>query len=214
MRLATLHARFLQHCTVEKRLRPMTIKSYRSDFGLFLQFLRRRRSKTLGPKGRGQGEGPGLRHFTPAVIRDYQAHMATRRWSVNTVRRRLVELNRFAGWLVERRYLQRSPMIGISVPRRERRLPRVLDWSQVEQIVADEPKLRDRAILALLAYGGLRRGEVMAADVGDYSHEAPSLLVHGKGNKDRVVPLHAVAQAALDADLPPAAASLPSSPCS
>jgi site-specific recombinase XerD len=39
-------------------------------------------------------------------------------------------------------------------------------------------------------------------------------MVHGKGNKDRVVPLHAVAQAALDADLPPAAASLPSSPCS
>jgi len=105
--------------------------------------------------------------------------MAIRRWSVNTVRRRLVELNRFAGWLVERRYLQRSPMIGISVPRRERRLPRVLDWSQVEQIVAGERKPRDRAILALLAYGGLRRGEVMAADVGDYSREAPSLMVHG-----------------------------------
>ena len=39
MTLATLHARFLQHCAVEKRLRPMTIKSYRSDFGLFLAFL-------------------------------------------------------------------------------------------------------------------------------------------------------------------------------
>jgi site-specific recombinase XerD len=127
--------------------------------------------------------------------------MATRRWSINTVRRRLVELNRFAGWLVERRYLQRSPMIGISVPRRERRLPRVLDWGQVEQIVAGERKPRDRAILALLAYGGLRRGEVMAADVGDYSREAPSLMVHGKGNKDRVVPLHPIAQAALDAYL-------------
>jgi site-specific recombinase XerD len=124
--------------------------------------------------------------------------MATRRWSINTVRRRLVELNRFAGWLVERRYLQRSPMIGISVPRRERRLPRVLDWSQVEQIVAGERKPRDRAILALLAYGGLRRGEVLAADVGDYSRGAPSLLVHGKGNKDRVVPLHAAVQTALD----------------
>ena len=54
MTLATLHARFLQHCAVEKRLRPMTIKSYRSDFGLFLQFLRRR-SRTLSPPGRGQG---------------------------------------------------------------------------------------------------------------------------------------------------------------
>ena len=119
--------------------------------------------------------------------------MATKTWSINTVRRRLVELNRFAGWLVERRHLQRSPMIGVSVPRRERRLPRVLDWSQVEQIVAGEPKPRDRAILALLAYGGLRRGEVMAADVGDYSREAPGLMVHGKGNKDRVVPLHPTA---------------------
>lgn len=94
MTLATLHARFLQHCVVEKRLRPMTIKSDRSDFGLFVGFLRRRRRRS-----------PTLRSFTTAVIRDYQAHMATRRWSINTVRRRLVELNRFAGWLVERRYL-------------------------------------------------------------------------------------------------------------
>src|SRR5262245_8705422 len=115
MTLVTLHARFLQHCAVEKRLRPMTIKSYRSDFRLFLQFLHRRRSKTLGPKGRGLVEGPNLRSFTPAVIRDYQAHMASRRWSINTVRRRLVELNRFAGWLVARRYLHRSPMVAISV---------------------------------------------------------------------------------------------------
>ncbi len=57
MTLAALHARFLQHCAVEKRLRPMTIKSYRSDFGLFLEFLHRRRSHTLSPRGRGQGEG-------------------------------------------------------------------------------------------------------------------------------------------------------------
>ncbi|HKC08089.1 MAG TPA: hypothetical protein VKJ67_14555, partial [Methylomirabilota bacterium] len=101
MTLAALHARFLQHCAVEKRLRPMTIKSYRSDFGLFLAFARRR-SRTLSPQGRGQGEGlaVGLRTFTTTLIRDYQAHMATRRWSINTVRRRLVELNRFAGWLV------------------------------------------------------------------------------------------------------------------
>ncbi len=196
MTLGALHQRFLQHCAVEKRLRPMTIASYRSDFGLFLEFLRHR------ARGRRtRADTPGLRSFTTALIRDYQEHMAGRRWSINTVRRRLVELNRFAGWLVERRYLQRSPMIGVSIPRRERRLPRVLDWSQVEQIVAGERKPRDRAILALLAYDGLRRGEVMAADVGDYSREAPSLMVHGKGNKDRVVPLHPTAQAALDAYL-------------
>ena len=57
MTLGALHQRFLQHCAVEKRLRPMTIASYRSDFGLFLEFTRRRRSRTLSPPGRGQGEG-------------------------------------------------------------------------------------------------------------------------------------------------------------
>jgi len=78
MTLAALLARFLQHCAVEKRLRPMTIKSYRSDFGLFLGFLRRRRSRaTLSPSGRRRGEGPGLRTFTTTLIRDYQAHMAS-----------------------------------------------------------------------------------------------------------------------------------------
>ena len=41
----------------------------------------------------------------------------------------------------------------------------------------------------------------MAADVADYSREAPSLMVHGKGNKDRVVPLHPTAQTALGAYL-------------
>ena len=94
-----------------------------------------------GPRARR----PPFRSFTTALIRDYQAHMATRRWSNNTVRRRLVELNGFAGWLVERRYLQRSPMLGISVPRREHRLPGHSNSSHVEQIVAGDRKPLDRA---------------------------------------------------------------------
>jgi hypothetical protein len=65
--------------------------------------------------------------------------MATRSWSVNTVRRRLVELNRFAGWLVRdadhgaaleiAALGARSSRSWPTVPRRERRLPRVLDWA-------------------------------------------------------------------------------------
>ena len=63
MRLGALHQRFLQHCAVEKRLRPHTIAAYRSDFIQFLVFLRRRRSRTLSPRGRGQGEGSVLLPF-------------------------------------------------------------------------------------------------------------------------------------------------------
>jgi len=55
MRLSALHQRFLQHCAVEKRLRPHTIAAYRSDFIQFLAFLRRRRSRTLSPSGERAG---------------------------------------------------------------------------------------------------------------------------------------------------------------
>lgn len=68
----------------------MTIKSYRSDFGLFLDFLRRRASRGRRNRLGRRPSAPGLRAFTTALIRDYQEHMATRNWSTNTVRRRLV----------------------------------------------------------------------------------------------------------------------------
>ena len=190
MTLSSLHREFLRHCEVEKRLAPQTITAYRSDFAQFLGYLLDGRE---GPSRRDS-----LRTFTTARLRDYQRHMATQRWRTNTLRRRLVELGCFAAWLVDRGYLKRNPARALSVPKRERHLPRVLEWSQAEAAVASEPNLRDRAILALLAFAGLRRGEVIAASTGDYSRESRSLRVRGKGSKDRVVPLHAVAIRALE----------------
>jgi site-specific recombinase XerD len=190
MTLSSLHQEFLRHCEIEKRLAGQTITAYRSDFAQFLAYL-------LGGR-RGPARQDTLRAFTAAGLRDYQRHMTTRGWRTNTLRRRLVELGCFGAWLVDRGCLQRNPVRALSVPKRERHLPRVLEWHQVEAAVAGEPNSRDRAILALLAFAGLRRGEVMATSVGDYSRESRSLRVRGKGSKDRVVPLHVVAICALD----------------
>ena len=192
MTLSSLHREFLRHCEVEKRLAPQTITAYRSDFAQFLGYL------LVGRPGPVRRDN--LRAFTTAGLRDYQRHMATQRWRTNTLRRRLVELGCFGAWLVDRRYLTRNPVRALSVPKRERHLPRVLEWHQAEAAVCGEPDPRDRAILALLAFAGLRRGEVIAASSGDYSRESRSLRVRGKGNKDRVVPLH-VAIESVDAYL-------------
>ena len=190
MTLSNLHREFLRHCEVEKRLAAQTITAYRSDFAQFLVYL------LDGRPGRARQDR--LTAFTTAGLRDYQRHMALQSWRTNTVRRRLVELGRFGSWLVERGYLRHNPARALAMPKRERHLPRVLEWQQVEAAVAGEPHPRDRAILALLAFAGLRRGEVIAASAGDYSRVSRSLRVRGKGNKDRVVPLHAVAIGALE----------------
>ncbi len=63
-----------------------------------------------------------------------------------------------------------SRRVGIK-SRRKARLPRVPRWETVQRLLTESSNLRERAIVALMAYGGLRRSEVVALDVGDYAPE-------------------------------------------
>ncbi len=194
MTLSGLHLKFLQYCEVERRLALQTIVAYRSDFVQFLEFLRE--------GGRwGLVSQDTLGAFSAATIRDYQYYMAAHGWSTATIRRRLVELNSFGSWLVKRGFLPANPMAEVEVPRRPRRLPRALVWADVERAIAGERGVRDRAVLTVLAYAGLRRGEVVSLDVRDFSREAATLRVRGKGSKERVVGLPRPAWEALEAYL-------------
>jgi len=178
MTLTGLHQQFLLHCEVERQLARQTIVSYRSDFEQFKESLREH-----GRFGLARQDTVGT--FTVEAVRDYQYDMVARGWSRATCRRRLIQLNRFGKWLVKRRHLKENPLAEIETPRREKRLPKVLPWSVAEEVVAGESRPRNRAMLAVLVYGGLRRGEVVRLNV----------------NKERVVGLPRQAVEALDAYL-------------
>jgi integrase len=68
--------------------------------------------------------------------------------------------------MVRRDKLVRNPVDRLTRPRRKARVPAVPAWDTVK-VLLHQCSLRERAILALMAYGGLRRGEVAALDVGD-----------------------------------------------
>ena len=111
-------------------------------------------------------------------------------------------MNRVGTWLVKRDHLKKNPLAEIEVPRREKRLPKVLPWSVAEQVVAGESRARNRAILAVLVYAGLRRGEVARLNVGSLQREGDvALRVRGNGNKERVVGLPNQAVTAIEAYL-------------
>ena len=177
MTLTGLHQRFLLYCEVERQLSPQTIVSYRSDFEQFKASLREH--------GRlGLARQDTVATFSVEAVRDYQYDMVARRWSRATCRRRLIQLNRFGTWLVKRDHLKANPLAEIEIPRREKRLPKVLPWSVAEEVVAGESRPRNRAILALLVYAALRRGEVARLDVDSLLREGDvALRVRGKGNK-------------------------------
>src|SRR5262245_19893572 len=195
MTLTGLHQKFLLYCEVERQLSPQTIVSYRSDFEQFKESLREH--------GRlGLARQDTVATFSVDAVRDYQYDMVARRWSRATCRRRLIQLNRSGTWLVKRGHLRANPLAEIEVPRREKRLPKVLPWSVAEEAVAGETRVRNRAILAVLVYAGLRRGEVGRLNVGSWQREGdPALRGWGKGNKERVVLLTSQAVMAIEAYL-------------
>ena len=81
-----------------------------------------------------------------------------------------------------------QPRSGLRL-REPRRLPRALDHDEVLALFQDLKSWRDRAMAGLMLYCGLRAGEVLALGVGDVDIGARWLLVHGKGSKERRVPL-------------------------
>jgi site-specific recombinase XerD len=195
MTLTGLHQKFLRYCEVERQLAQQTIVGYRSDFAQFMESMRQH--------GRfGLARQDTLATFSVEAVRDYQYDMVARGWSRATCRRRIIQLNRFGKWLVKRGHLKANPLDDIEIPRREKTLPKVLAWAVAEQAVIGESRVRNRAMLAVLVYSGLRRGEVVRLNVSSLQREGDiALRARGKGNKERVVGRPSQAVEAIDAYL-------------
>ena len=185
MRLSALFEEFCHFLRVEKGATPATIATYRWCFGDFLAFVMKQVGGTVL-----------LAHFTEETCRSYQYDLAGRELKSGTIRVRLATLGSFGKWMVRRDKLVRNPVDRLTRPRRKARVPAVPTWDTVKMLLR-LCGLRERAILALMALGGLRRGEVAALDVGDVAHDFGLRRVMGKGGHEVPVALPARARAIL-----------------
>jgi integrase/recombinase XerC len=183
MRLSALFAEFCQYLRVEKEAAPRSIETYRWCFGDFESFAMQDVGGTVL-----------VTHFTADRCRDYLYALSARGLQTNSIRVRLATLGSFGKWAVRREKLDKNPLDLITRPRRKARLPRVPRWETVQRLLAESCDQRERAIVALMAYGGLRRSEVVALDVDDYAPEFGLRRVRGKGGHEAAVPLPEVAK--------------------
>ncbi|MEO6225848.1 MAG: tyrosine recombinase [Sphingomicrobium sp.] len=125
-----------------------------------------------------------------------------------TVARRSAALRRFFGFLVDDGLRPDDPSEALPRPRFERPLPRILDEHEVQRMfeaaeargASDEPgALRNLALLELLYGSGLRASELVGLPRGSVRPGQPFLMVRGKGDKERLVPISTRAQAAVAA---------------
>jgi integrase/recombinase XerC/integrase/recombinase XerD len=139
-------------------------------------------------------------------LRVFAGVLSERGASKATVARKLASIRSFYRHLVDRGEIEASPADLVASPKRDQYLPRVMKEDEVaallDSIPASTPlELRDRAIFELAYASGLRAEELTAIDTGDADFDAEELRVHGKGGRERVVPVGERAWRALDAYL-------------
>jgi site-specific recombinase XerD len=110
---------------------------------------------------------------------------------VASVRRKVSTIRSFYRWLRTEDILNADPFFGVTGPKPPRRLPDILQPSDIDRLIAavdgSEPgDLRDRALLELLYAAGLRVSEAVSLDVPELDLRDRTVRVRGKGKKDRV----------------------------
>ena len=140
-----------------------------------------------------------------SVLRRYQATLAASSLAKSSMARSLACLRTFFAFLERRRVIDSNPAANLRGPRKERRLPGVLDEKDVEKLLEaagarDFAGLRNRALLEVLYAGGLRVSEAVGLDVGDATLDAGLVRVReGKGAKERLSPIGRPASRAIEA---------------
>jgi integrase/recombinase XerC len=180
---------FVGHLRDERGLSLHTVAAYRRDLTQFLQFA-----------GRAGVTDPS--QVEPLLLRRFLALQRTRGLAAASIARKAAALRTGFRFLARRGLVPDDPAAGLGVPRGPKRLPVVLKPRQVERLLAgpepvDPVGLRDRAILELLYATGIRVGELCGLRLGDVDLAADTVLVLGKGAKQRLVPFGEPARAAL-----------------
>jgi integrase/recombinase XerC/integrase/recombinase XerD len=148
----------------------------------------------------GRGLQPAdLRHRD---VRNYAASLSREGAAAATVARKLAAVRGLYDFLVRTERVGQNPADLVPSPKREKKLPRVLNGEQMrsllERIPARTPlELRDRAMLELAYSCGLRCEEIVSLEVGSMDFETEQLRVLGKGSKERLLPVGEPAQRAL-----------------
>lgn len=180
---------YLDRLTLERRLSPNTVTSYRSDLESFFAFV----------------EAAGVSGFDSVdrrLVRRYVADLSAREYASRTIARKASAVRAFYSDAVRRSIVEINPAEGISVPRAPQSLPRVIPSATLatalNQLDDDDPvTLRDRAILELLYGCGLRVAELSRLTVQQVADRS-FLRIDGKGGKQRDLPVGAPARKALD----------------
>ncbi len=179
---------FLEILATERGFSPHSLTSYQSDSVAFIASL----------------EFPTFDHIHMRSCSEFLDQLNARKLSPKTIHRKMASLNQFLKYLLEEGHIPSNPFATMDRPHLGLRLPRILTQNEVLALIeasnTHDPNhpFRSRLILELFYATGMRVSELIAIERHRIMPEK-GLIIKGKGNKERFLPLHPIAWEILSA---------------
>ena len=176
-------APFLSYLENVKRYSPHTLLAYKEDLGQFLDYC-----ATIN-------EVNDFPDVTSKMVREWMVIEMSKGRKATTTRRKLSVLRTLFKYLMREGRLAEDPTETIILPKTGRRLPVFVPDYQMDEILDSEdlqggfPEVRDRLVLLMADCTGMRRSELVGLKIRDIDFAGKSLVITGKGNKQRLIPL-------------------------
>src|SRR6202040_3336272 len=190
---------FLDYLRIEKGLAPLSIAAYSTDICQFCEFLEKYKRQLLKARR--------------TDVRDFLQQLFSHQVDGRSVGRKLSALRHLYRYLLLDKKIEYDPTLDIESPRQWKVLPKALARDEMEATLAAPLRrqstpgsntkqaaalaIRDRTMLEVFYAGALRVSEMVNAKLEDLKLEGGYMLVRGKGDKERIVPLGKSAQQAL-----------------
>lgn len=173
--------RYLEYINIEKRYSPNTIISYRKDLEDFAKFLLDTESIE------------NLQKADKKMVRNFIIHLNNQKLSKRSINRKISTLKSFYNFLLRISEIKTSPMEGISMLKfyAEKQIPFSEEEMKHLLLILEEAQveLLDKLIIEVLYQTGMRRAELCNLPLENVNFLRNEIVVIGKGNKERIVPI-------------------------
>jgi len=173
---------FSNFLEIEKNSSIHTLKNYSTDLEDFFIFVIN-----------DYPDGLEFSDLTPLYIRSYLAFLNEKKYARRTIARKISTLRSFCRYLLREGKIKTNPFVKIKTPKLTKKLPVFLDNIEIEELLElpedDLLGRRDSALLEVLYGTGCRVSELVSLSINDIDFANRYVLLLGKGNKERIVPI-------------------------
>lgn len=182
--------KFYEYLLYQKNYSQYTALSYKNDIIVYRKYL--------------NGENIDYLDIKYSDVRFYLIYLKEKRRENNSsISRNLSALRSFYNYLIDNNITNNNPFNYISGPKKEKKLPRYFEYNELEELFSaiDTDTYygkRDLLILEMLYATGVRVGELVSIKVSDINRDERTIVILGKGNKERIVHYGEYAEDILD----------------